>query len=111
MVERGGGERGKKRKRDFFLSFLCRYNEWVEESRILRKVTNPTKHARPPYKVYTYIELSLLYTYETMQYCGAGTVCIVASFYIHNGKPEESYVFCCTFHCVVLPLSILAKYV
>ena len=36
-----------------FSNFLlsCRYNEWVEESRIVRKVTNPTKHARPPYKV------------------------------------------------------------
>lgn len=27
-----------------------RYNEWIDEARIVQKVTNPTKHARPQYK-------------------------------------------------------------
>lgn len=31
--------------------FIYRYNEWIEEERICRRVTNPTKHARPQYKV------------------------------------------------------------
>lgn len=37
-----------------YRQWLClphRYNEWIEEDRICRRVTNPTKHARPQYKV------------------------------------------------------------
>lgn len=50
MYTREKGE-VKRERNEIFIFAVCRYNEWVEESRIVRKVTNPTKHARPPYKV------------------------------------------------------------